>query len=342
MSERPELRIGKLRGGLAVSWKDASGKRRRHRLTSTTLKEAEAEALDVYHRELGRPKSLTVAEVWAAYREDRSGRRIAVTMGIEAKDIIPHFGALRPDQVTPEHSRSYIAQRRAQGIKDGTIGTELGHLRIALNWAKKLHLIERAPHIERPPQPAPRDRYLTRAEISRLQATPMAPHIRLAILLMLGTAARPTAALELTWDRVDFERNQIDLRLSADGPRKGRAVVAMSKGLRTELLAAREFALTPYVIEHGGRGPLGSIKTGFNAAKKAAGLDWLTPHLLRHTAAVHMAEAGIAMSVISQFLGHSSTSVTERVYARYSPTYLAEAASVVDFSEPVAVRSRAG
>jgi hypothetical protein len=51
--------------------------------------------------------------------------------------------------------------------------------------------------------------------------------------------------------------------------------------------------------------------------------------LLRHTAAVLMAENGVPMSEISQYLGHNSTETTERVYARYSPDYLRKAAAEV-------------
>jgi integrase len=339
MSAGPEIRIGRLKGRFVVTWDDG-GARRRHRLDAATLKEAEAEAVDVWRRETSRPAGETVATIWAAYRADRQGRRIAEAMRYDWIRVGPHFGALRPDQITAETCRAYTAGRRAGGMKDGTIWTELGRLRIALRWAAKTGRIERAPDIERPAAPPPVDRYLTRDEIAHLLAAPSAPHIRLAMLLMLSTAARPTAALELTWDRVDFARGQIDLRLSADGPRKGRAVVALGPGLRAALLDARAVALTSHVIEHAGRGPLGSIKTGFIKAKTAAGLPWLTQHQLRHTAAVHMAEAGIAMSVISQFMGHSSTGVTERVYARYSPTYLSEAAATVDFAAPRAVQVR--
>jgi len=43
-----------------------------------------------------------------------------------------------------------------------------------------------------------------------------------------------------------------------------------------------------------------------------------------------MAEAGVPMSEIAQYLGHSSTNVTERVYARFSPDYLRKAAAALD------------
>lgn len=52
----------------------------------------------------------------------------------------------------------------------------------------------------------------------------------------------------------------------------------------------------------------------------------VTAHMFRHSAAVWMAEGGVPMSEIAQYLGHSNTSITERIYARYSPDYLRNAA----------------
>ncbi|RDV05642.1 hypothetical protein DXH78_01680 [Undibacter mobilis] len=54
-------------------------------------------------------------------------------------------------------------------------------------------------------------------------------------------------------------------------------------------------------------------------------------HIFRHSAAVHMAEAGIAMEVIAQLLGHEDVSVTREIYARFPPTYLREAAAALAF-----------
>lgn len=268
--------------------------------------------------------------IWGAYREDHAGRRIAENMVWSGKRILDAFGAKRPDQITVQDCRAFIARGIAEGRKPGTIGTELGHLRICLLWAVKHGLIPKAPHIEKPPAQAPKDRHLTRAEINRLLAVDMAPHIRLAILLMLTTGARIRAALELKWDRVDLERGKVDLRESSDGPRKGRAVVPINATLRAALTVAKEAALSDYVIEWGGK-PVGSIKTGFNAAVAKAGLADVSPHVLRHTCAVHMAEAGVPMEEIAQYLGHSNTHTTRAVYARYSPDHLRRAADVLDF-----------
>jgi integrase len=68
------------------------------------------------------------------------------------------------------------------------------------------------------------------------------------------------------------------------------------------------------------------IRKAFAAAATSAALPWCTPHMLRHTAAVWMAEGGVPMAEISQYLGHTDSRITERVYARFSPSHLRRAA----------------
>lgn len=147
---------------------------------------------------------------------------------------------------------------------------------------------------------------------------------------MLATAGRIGAILELTWDRVDFERGKIDLRLDATGPRKGRAVLPMNNTLRAVLQTAKDAAMTDFVVEWAG-GPIKDIKKGFARAVRSAGLGDVSPHVLRHTAGVHMISNGVDMALVSQFLGHSSIAVTQRVYARYAPDHMRDAAEVLSF-----------
>jgi integrase len=322
-------RIGRLKGGFAVTWIEG-GKRRRFKLDAATAREADAEARGVYAAAQSLRPEITVTDVWQAYRADVAGRPVARSLDWRAGVILPAFGHLSPGAITAEDCRAHIARRRAQGRADGTIWTEMGLLRNALAWAVKRRMIDRAPHIERPPKPAPRDRYLTAAEVNRLLDAPAEPHIRLAILLMLTTAARVTAALELTWDRVDLRRGQIDLRLPESTTRKGRAVVPINATLRAALMAARGAALSDHVVEWAGK-PVASIKRGFAAAVRSAGLTAVTPHVLRHTAAVHMAAAGVPMAKIAQYLGHSDSRTTEAIYARFSPDHMADAAAALEF-----------
>jgi len=148
---------------------------------------------------------------------------------------------------------------------------------------------------------------------------------------MLGTAGRVGAILDLEWDRVDFERGVINLRLPDSTTRKGRAVVPMNGMTRAALASAKEAALTDYVIEYGG-GRVKNIRKGFHNACTRAGLDGVTIHTLRHSAAVHMVSAGVAMEKVSQYLGHSNVQITAHVYARYAPSHMQDAADVLNFT----------
>jgi len=305
-------------------------------IAACSQQEAEAEARDRYLKEACATTGVTVGAIWQAYREDRAGRSIAESMRHTGQAVLPVFGSLRPDQVTTEDCRAAIARWRRDGKHDGTIWTRLNHLRIALNWAARRGLIDRAPYIERPSQPAPRERYLTETEIEALLFAPCEPHIRTAIVLLLTTGARITAALELTWDRVDVERGIVNLR-TGEGQRKGRAIVPMNRLLRATLETARRAALSDHVVEWAGR-PVKSIKRGFASAVDAAGLQDVSPHVLRHTGAVHMAAAGVPMVKIAQMLGHSNTHTTERRYARFAPDHLRDAAEALEFGRVKSVK----
>lgn len=324
----PGWRITKLRGELCVTW-DEGTVRRRYKLGTADPKEARIRAASRY-AELTRPRGTSVADLWAAYCLDKEGRSVATTMKYTWKALEPRFGRIEGEAVSVADCRAYTADRRKQGRMDGSIHTELGHLRSVLVWAQKHGLIARAPHVERPRKPDPKEGYLTREEVARLIEASSAQHIKNAIHLMIGTGARNEAALQLTWDRVNFDTGMIQLRNPFDtARRKGRAIVPMNGTLIAVLQTAKEYALTPYVIEWAG-GPVKSIKKGMKTAGAAIGRPDASPHMLRHSAAVWLAEDGHSMEEIAQFLGHGNTRITASVYARYSPTYLRRLAASLE------------
>ena len=329
----PEFHVVPYRGKFAVEWRDETGKRFRQSLRTSVRSEIEP-ALRRFrqqYEERQKPESITVEYAWTEYKKTLGTRPAGVTMGFEWKAVGPHFGALRADDVSEEDCEAYIAKRRKAGKSDGTIWTELGHLRSALKWADKKGLITKAPAIKRPDRPEPRDKRLTREEAKRFVASCEFPHIKLFAILALTTGARMRALLDLTWNRVDFTRGLIVLH-NPDRARtnKTRATVPMNPTARKALLEAREGATGDYVIAWG-RGRVGSVKKALQTAGQRAGLPWVTAHVFRHSAATWMAEDGVPMSEIAQFLGHADSRLTERVYARFSPAYLQKAAASLDF-----------
>ena len=156
------------------------------------------------------------------------------------------------------------------------------------------------------------------------------PHLALFNEIAIATAARKSAICQMRWDQVDFERKQIDLRGDGDATNKRRAIVPMTDTLYEKLAEAKSIAMTDYVIEYGGHGVERIDKAFRSRVEKTPELADVTPHVLRHTAAVWMAECRIPMSEISQYLGHTNTKVTESVYARYSPDFLRHAAAALN------------
>lgn len=317
------MRVVLYRGAFCAYWRE-NGVPKRVALRAENREAAERRLEDL-KRALRRPSS-TVAQIAEAYLADRPGMASIVNIRFALSRVTPVMGHLRPDQVDRAICRAYTLRRRRQGVKDGTVIKELSALRAALRWQDK----NTPAIIEMPPSPPPKDLYLTRADYRALRdAAKLVPHLYLFIVLAYSTAGRRAAILELTWDRVDFHRGIIRLG-KGERRTKGRATVPMTDGAREALAEARPAALTDYVIEYAGR-PVGSVKRAFRAAVHRAKLpDGVSPHVLRHSAAVHMAESGVPMSEISQFLGHTTTSITERVYARYSPDYLRRAAGALE------------
>lgn len=332
-----EYRITRLRGQWALSVWNNGKRTRRVTLGTADRKEAERQA-DRLKAEWSKPEHITVAYLWQHYRDENSEKRAAGNMLYSGKSILPEFGHLLPDEVNREACERYAkkrlkTKRHGKAIQIGTVWTELNHLQMALNWATKHRVIPYPVYVTRPPKPAPRDRRLTPEESKRLlSASPML-HIQTAIALMLYTGARSGAVMDLTWDRVNFDRGMIEYAIPNEtGRRKGRAVVPMNADLVQRLRKAKQAAVSDYVVEWAGR-KVKTLKRGFARAVELAGLEDVSPHVLRHTAASRMAAAGVPMTRIAAVLGHSDSRTTERVYARLAPGFLQDAVDTLDLSE---------
>ncbi|WP_417837821.1 hypothetical protein [Tritonibacter scottomollicae] len=81
--------------------------------------------------------------------------------------------------------------------------------------------------------------------------------------------------MDLTWDRVDFQRGDINLCVGAAKTRKLRAIVPMNAGNRAVLQTAHDAALSDYVIEYVA-GPVKSLRNGFEMASERARLQDVT------------------------------------------------------------------
>ena len=315
----PEFTVQRLLDRYAVVWRDEHGKRRRYRPEATDRSTAEAEARVWWARETDTAR--TVGGIMADYIAAREQAEIASTA--RQKDA---WKAMKSfwENVDPERIDDAMCRKYAEGRKVGpaTLRYELSMLSVALRHANKPR------KIWRPAAPERQLRHLTHTQFERWYAEVKAPHARLYALLGLFTMARPTAILELTWDRVDFGRRQLDLNpRGRRQTKKRRPVVALNDEALEALQAAYDARQSEYVIERGAK-PIGNIKKAFQAASARAGIK-VTPYTLRHTGAVWAAEAGASMDELAQFMGHDDSATTSTHYARYSPGHLRGVATKV-------------
>lgn len=321
-----DYRLVKHRSRYSLAYNEEGRGRVRIALGTDDRGLAEARAREIWRARNAAPSD-RVADLWTAYVQDRK-QSVARTDRFDSlwKALAPHFGHRIGSAVNKDDCRAYHKARKLAGKSPSTIKTELEFLRACL----RMRYGANAPALWMPPESAPRDRYLTAEERDRLLASVEAPHVRLFIILALTTGARMSALLDLTWDRVDMTTGTIDLNPAGrEITNKRRTVVPINSRARAALEEARQAALSDYVIEYDGK-PIRSIRKAIRQAAARSGVP-CSPHVFRHTAGVTMAQADVPMQKIAQYLGHTSTRVTERVYARYSPSFMRDASAALDW-----------
>ncbi len=191
-----------------------------------------------------------------------------------------------------------------------------------------------------------RERFLSEAELARLGGTLREAEANgrctlwtvAAIRLLLFTGARLNEILSLRWEHVDFERACLRLPDSKTGaktiPLNAPALDVLAKLPRIEG--------NPHVIcgEKQGR-HLVNLEKPWRRIRKAAKLDDVRLHDLRHSFASVAASGGQSLVVIGKMLGHSQPQTTAR-YAHLSDDPIRAASEAVAQRIAVALDSGQG
>lgn len=304
-------------------WYVLYGERSRRRISTKTTDRRSAEKflgrfIAVQDIPIGRS---TVGAILAAYAADKVPTvRSPEAITYAVKALLP-LCELFPPQLTPPAIRAWAATRT---VSNGTILREVGVLRAALAWAVQHQWITASPVISNPVStPQPRHRWITKDEARRLIAACREPHVKVFVMLALMTCARSGAVLEAQWSQIDWERKT--LNYGRGHGNKRRAQVPLNGELLDVLRGAKAISCSESIIEFHGK-PVSTIKNGFSAACKRAGLTDVSPHVLRHSGATWMANDGVPLREIARVLGDSEA-VVERTYAKHSPEYLTNAVS---------------
>jgi integrase/recombinase XerD len=215
--------------------------------------------------------------------------------------------------------RAYLAwleEERRLEAAEATLSKSLSHVRGLLDYAWRSGRTDRNV-LEgfrlQESSPASRPRCLSVEEARRLvQACPSRSkgerRDRLMVLLLYGCGLRTGELCRLRIG--DVRREEKELFLEQTKGDKQRQV-PIPAGVYTELLA--------YLLERGGRrGPLfrtsckkraiseKEVGAAVKGAARRAGLEEITPKVLRHSYATHLMERGVDLAVIAALMGHRS------------------------------------
>ncbi len=188
------------------------------------------------------------------------------------------------------------------------------------NWAEKHGLrpdgSNPCRHIEKYREQR-RERFLSEAELARLgdalreaeRHNSATPWTIAAIRLLIFTGARLGEILMLEWDHVDEEHGLLILPDS----KTGKKAIRLNAPARQVLEGIPRLEGNRFVIcgDRPGRN-LVNLQKPWRRIRKAAGLDSVRIHDLRHSFASVGASSGQSLIVIGKMLGHSQPATTAR------------------------------
>jgi integrase len=174
-----------------------------------------------------------------------------------------------------------------------------------------------------------RERMLSPAELARLGDALVAydgsPYAAAAVKLLVFTGARLGEVLGLRWEWIDFERAEVRLPDSKSGAK----TIHLPPPALAVLTELPRIEGNPHVIAGGREGAAWvNLEKPWRAIRKAAGLDDVRLHDLRHAFASVAASSGMGLPIIGKMLGHTQAQTTAR-YAHLANDPVKAAAATV-------------
>ena len=178
-----------------------------------------------------------------------------------------------------------------------------------------------------------RERFLSPRELRRLaralavaeRCGKVTPHMAAAVRLLVLTGARLGEVLSLRWEWVDLAAGELRLPDSKTGAK----VIHLNAPARAVLAELPRLKGNPFVIvgKMPGR-PLVNLEKPWRRVRKAALLDDVRLHDLRHSHASVGVASGLSLPLIGGLLGHSQPATTAR-YAHLADDPLKAASELV-------------
>ncbi len=256
-----------------------------------------------------------------------------------------HFGKRRLREITYADIRTFSIRRLNTPTQYGrqrsitTVNRELSYLRRILNIGVRESWLVKNPFnagdgLISTADERKRERILTLDEENRLLKAcenPWRSHLRPLLICLLDTGARFSEMTQLRWRSVCLDSGIITIEGRTTKTLKTRHV-AITERMSTELHTLRESRSIE--LEARVFGVIDNVRKSFASACKEAGIksggiDGLTIHSLRHTAATRLVKGNLPLQMVGRILGHSQVGTTYRYVTANSET-IAQAASILE------------
>ncbi len=233
----------------------------------------------------------------------------------------PTFGALRPSQLRPSDLESWVASRPQWRKQNSRWGAALA-VKALLNWAVKDLRIVRNPFVGSDVELGDRRRATTPEEYRGLLRGGT-PRFRQVVVFLRFAACRPQDVRSIRWEWVDWARDRVVIPAAAHKTgrktRKSKVVYLLPAARRLlAWLRRRNPEATGPCFVNGKCGSAwsrsalgGQLKT---ARRRGRVAKEATLHGLRHLFATEWIERGGSLKMLSEYLGHCGSQVTERYY----------------------------
>lgn len=235
-----------------------------------------------------------------------------------------------PTELGREEIRQYVAELQTLDVSASALKQHYAGLRFL--YDKTLGRPSEVSFLTCPSQARTLPRVLAPQELVLLFAALRVLKIRAVAMVMYGAGLRVSEACALEVSDIDAPRMVIHVRHGKgdrprDVPLSPRLLAALREYWRLERPPA------PYLfIAQGSRRPLGqqSVSRAIAVARVDAGIKrHVTSHMLRHSFATHLLEAGTDVRVIQQVLGHADLGTTAG-YLRVTQATMAKITSPLD------------
>ena len=230
--------------------------------------------------------------------------------------------------------REYISPRTKEPLKPKTIKHHRDCLRALFNHAKYLEIIETNPadYIKIDPVPNQvRGRYYEPEDVDRLISTLESEgdyKYYAFFILQLYTGCRPSEIYGLTWDKIDFKREQITIdQALVKSKSAGGYVLKSTKAhdiriktlpgsiaMMLKKLKGTSLGVTDYIFTNADGNHLGerAFREYLRRFCDRHDLPYLPPYAIRHTTGTLLAAKGIPVANVAKQLGHASTQTTSK------------------------------